>query len=335
MFSINDDNNNNNNNSALFHCKFCASANDCPPADAARLFNADDLLQHIYVHLNYRPHRCKYCNFAATTPFELFEHSQKKANHWELSFFNARNVFYDEIAQVALEKCMNQQIKGTGDDVPPMDDSERGKLVIDDSTPPCERSLPSLDSSAYKLEVPMEPIDIGILDGEQENEAACSVSVGQQNLSPFQRAFQKCVRVPVHANYPAHAAGNSNTKTPKTECVEPAQQQQNAVVGSGTERMTLSQDQCAECFRILPDIPDSRLHHTNLKHLKLSLYKCPFCSKEFPYVNYGLGHCKQHIRVIHPGMPMPSDEEFTLPNLSEKMKQIQVRAAELFVFRVK
>uniref|UniRef100_A0A914GTD2 Galectin domain-containing protein n=1 Tax=Globodera rostochiensis TaxID=31243 RepID=A0A914GTD2_GLORO len=353
MSSINDDKN--NNNSALIQCKICASANDCPPADAARLFSADDLLKHIHVHLNYRPHQCKNCNFAATSPLELFDHSQK-AEHFDLSFFNARNVFIEEMAQFALDECMKQQhphIKGTGDNVPPTDDNERAKLIVDDSavtaTPPRERMTPLLDASACKLELEeqIEPTDMDISDGEQlhVDQDAGSVGVGQQNLSPFQKAFQDCVRgvskvlasfpanalivpVPAHVDHPANAAGTSGTKIPKTECDEPAAQQQDAVVGVGSDpkRMILSTDRCAECSGIFPDIPAVRLHHTNVRHLKLSLYKCPFCSKEFPYVIYGIGHCKQHIRSNHPGMPMPSDEEFPLPNLSEKMKKIRARA---------
>uniref|UniRef100_A0A183CI19 C2H2-type domain-containing protein n=1 Tax=Globodera pallida TaxID=36090 RepID=A0A183CI19_GLOPA len=151
------------------------------------------------------------------------------------------------------------------------------------------------------------PIDMGISDGEQEH-------------------VDECLFMSIR-----------NTQAiPKTECDEPAHHQQNGFVGvgSGTNLITLSKDRCAECYGILPDIPASRLHHTNVKHLKLSLYKCPLCSKEFSYVIYGLGHCKHHIRYNHPGVPMPSDDEFTLSNMSEKMIKIRSKVAELFVVRL-
>ncbi|KAI3417691.1 hypothetical protein GPALN_012166 [Globodera pallida] len=93
---------------------------------------------------------------------------------------------------------------------------------------------------------------------------------------------------------------------------------------------TLSRVQCAECDEIVSDSDASRLSHTN-KHLKLCLYMCPVCHKEFMSTfNGGAGVCLQHIRQKHPEALLPSKAEISLPNLRDKMVRIRARAAELF-----
>ncbi|KAI3415300.1 hypothetical protein GPALN_004913 [Globodera pallida] len=67
------------------------------------------------------------------------------------------------------------------------------------------------------------------------------------------------------------------------------------------------------------------------KHLKLCLYMCPVCHKEFMSTsNGGAGFCLQHIRQKHPEALLPSKAEISLPNLRDKMARIRARAAELF-----
>uniref|UniRef100_A0A914HDC6 C2H2-type domain-containing protein n=1 Tax=Globodera rostochiensis TaxID=31243 RepID=A0A914HDC6_GLORO len=98
-------NNNNNNNNNLIRCQLCANANGCPSADAvARLFSAEDLLLHIYGHLNYRPHKCSQCDFAAISPAELVQHSQQSM-HYQLTLYNAENTFLKELCQYVFDKC--------------------------------------------------------------------------------------------------------------------------------------------------------------------------------------------------------------------------------------
>uniref|UniRef100_A0A914HN93 G domain-containing protein n=1 Tax=Globodera rostochiensis TaxID=31243 RepID=A0A914HN93_GLORO len=43
----------------------------------------------------------------------------------------------------------------------------------------------------------------------------------------------------------------------------------------------------------------SRLHHTNVKHLKLCLYMCPVCNKEFTFTINGVGMCIRHVKKKH------------------------------------
>uniref|UniRef100_A0A183CKL4 C2H2-type domain-containing protein n=1 Tax=Globodera pallida TaxID=36090 RepID=A0A183CKL4_GLOPA len=75
---------------------------------------------------------------------------------------------------------------------------------------------------------------------------------------------------------------------------------------------TLSRVQCAECDEIVSDSDASRLSHTN-KHLKLCLYMCPVCHKQFMSTsNGGAGFCLQHIRQKHPEALLPSKAEISL-----------------------
>ncbi|KAI3422672.1 hypothetical protein GPALN_013170 [Globodera pallida] len=75
---------------------------------------------------------------------------------------------------------------------------------------------------------------------------------------------------------------------------------------------TLSRVQCAECDEIVSDSDASRLSHTN-KHLKLCLYMCPVCHKQFMSTsNAGAGFCLQHIRQKHSEALLPSKAEISL-----------------------
>uniref|UniRef100_A0A914H5C4 Uncharacterized protein n=1 Tax=Globodera rostochiensis TaxID=31243 RepID=A0A914H5C4_GLORO len=94
---------------------------------------------------------------------------------------------------------------------------------------------------------------------------------------------------------------------------------------------TLSKVQCAECDAFLPNTDASRLNHANVKHLKLCLYMCPVCDKEFMSTfNGGAGFCLQHIKRQHSRVLLPSKAKVSLPDLREKMSTIQSRADKLF-----
>uniref|UniRef100_A0A914HFC1 C2H2-type domain-containing protein n=1 Tax=Globodera rostochiensis TaxID=31243 RepID=A0A914HFC1_GLORO len=81
----------------------------------------------------------------------------------------------------------------------------------------------------------------------------------------------------------------------KTEPVVAGQQQNGG--GCGKRFKTLSKVQCAECDEFLPNSDASRLHHTNVKHLKLCLYMCPVCNKEFMSAFNGPRISIQHIKT--------------------------------------
>ncbi|KAI3417138.1 hypothetical protein GPALN_015078 [Globodera pallida] len=86
---------------------------------------------------------------------------------------------------------------------------------------------------------------------------------------------------------------------------------------------------CTACHKTVP--VETRLHHTNVVHLKLSLYMCPVCGKQVPYVIYGIGHCRQHFRVQHSNMAYPSDDAYLCPDYDEKMLKIVQKTRELFL----
>ncbi|KAI3417145.1 hypothetical protein GPALN_015070 [Globodera pallida] len=88
-------------------------------------------------------------------------------------------------------------------------------------------------------------------------------------------------------------------------------------------------DTCKKCSKPLP--LEALLHHTNVVHLNLSLYMCPVCTKKFPYVIYGIGHCKHHFRVHHANMVTPSNEAFLLQDFEEKMMKIVNKTIEHFL----
>uniref|UniRef100_A0A183CTQ7 C2H2-type domain-containing protein n=1 Tax=Globodera pallida TaxID=36090 RepID=A0A183CTQ7_GLOPA len=65
-------------------------------------------------------------------------------------------------------------------------------------------------------------------------------------------------------------------------------------------------------------------------HLKLCLYMCPVCNKEFMSTFNGPRISIQHIKKQHPKLSLPSKAHVSLPDLPEKMAKIRTRAVELF-----
>uniref|UniRef100_A0A914I0D3 C2H2-type domain-containing protein n=1 Tax=Globodera rostochiensis TaxID=31243 RepID=A0A914I0D3_GLORO len=318
-----------NINNNLIRCQICVNVNGCPPADAARLFSAEDLLLHIYAHLNYRPHKCSQCDFAAISPSELVQHSQQSM-HYHLTLYNAENTFLKELCQHILDKCRQWNNLA----------SHPFTVALSDRQLPIKRNesadnaqcssqsaspIPSLNSSINRREEqkqqPMDTSDEGstIVQSFAEqlnaltepNNAGLSLSFPkQQNFYAIEKAFHDCVRgvSEVFASVPGGAKTNgcgapTQNHLDATQNVSTwASQQQKIRACESHQQMIDSSPfsnnialKCVLCGHVTKS-NIMRDYHCNT-HLGLLLFRCRICSSDFAKYNNWRKHLYERHRL--------------------------------------
>ncbi|KAL3074242.1 hypothetical protein niasHS_015072 [Heterodera schachtii] len=272
-------------NNILWHCQICVNSKECLPADAARLFGAEDLLQHIYAHLNYRPHKCNQCAFAASSPSELIQHSQKSM-HYQLTLYNAENIFLKEICEEILEKCRQKETLA-----PQQYKTSADFAHSSQSSSP----IPSLNSSTNTTHCQRgQQMDTFAAGGGSKMAQNFSMQMNSlpggtncDNLPPVPKGLQKAVNECILGVSEVFASIPPSAKPNDFDALDNTKKAFNCA--------SFEQRKCILCGNVTNSIT-MKEYHCNT-HLNLPLYRCRFCTAEFTkYIGWRKHTNDQHQR---------------------------------------